>query len=43
MFPEERDIIFKRQKKRLEKKYGSLPTAHQENCKLAISITDHAT
>jgi uncharacterized protein YukE len=36
-------LFLQRQKKRLEKKNGSLPTAHQENCKLALSITNHAT
>jgi hypothetical protein len=32
-----------RQKKRLEKKHGKLPQAHEDHCKTAISICNHAT
>jgi hypothetical protein len=34
--------FLRRQKKRLEKKYGTLPASHQESCKHAISVSNHA-
>jgi len=34
--------FLRRQKKRLEKKYGTLPASHQESCKHTISVSNHA-